>query len=70
MYGQITEGGGGGEMFVLNLKQISQILMVSDKIIHKAFRIHNTIQGGPERMQHLQSLISKKADTKSNWWVH
>ena len=25
---------------------------------------------GPERMQHLRPLISKKSDTKSNWWVH
>ena len=31
---------------------------------------YTTIQGGPKRMQHLQSLISKKSGTKSNEWVH
>ena len=36
----------------------------------KVRQTESPIQGGPERMQHLRSLISKKSGTKSNWVEH
>ena len=43
------------------------ITLTSGRHTNCRFSIYNTcIQGGPERMQHLRSLISKKSDTKSN----
>ena len=41
-------GGGGADFFFFFFcVQISQILMVSDKTIHEAFRIHTTLQTKP-----------------------
>ena len=34
------------------------------------YKIMTVIQGGPERMQHLQTIISKKWGTKTKRWKH